>query len=583
MQLSRKEKLLFIWSTIMVTGIMISYFIFSNYAINQGFNPSDEGVVLSQSWRLLNNEIPHKDFISIRPVGSGIIHQFDLILPFPLITTSRIIAAIEYIFISIAWAFLFITIFSRYITDNLKIIVYPSIILLTIIFNLNNGPIFTWTTTDALLFTTLAANFLFFFLYANNNKNKWFAYAFPAIFLFVCAALCRQTFALTAAISAGLLFLYQFNRKSIPYRLLWIVAGGTPVLLYFFYLIYHQAFNPFLLQMSGRTELIETGFITYGKSLLKDPYLITVFVGFLFIPFQRKIKQKGSRISALLQIYYGISLLVTAAASVDLFLGNNSAQYAFYFFWFTVMLLLHNVIFKQFNESLSFILISSLIISWTSSISIGDNSPRPFLGPLAVSTIAILIFHCANFKWLPQNISIRRLIIGIGTTALFVLSLLSMPKVNYRDWTSTKLNYTLQDIFPEMGKTKVNDNTRAYFEEFNRIYNQLNQPLHQFAMVPNNAFIYSIMQSKNPFTLDWMQHHEYIGAEYQFVEQISNAIKANRIYIFVDKVDSKLLYKGLLPFQPDLDFNHSYIPWLTDLCERLPIESPYFEVYVSKN
>ncbi|MFN3940922.1 MAG: hypothetical protein ACK4IY_10060, partial [Chitinophagales bacterium] len=268
---------------------------------------------------------------------------------------------------------------------------------------------------------------------------------------------------------------------------------------------------------------------------------------------------------------------------VDLFLGNNSSKYAFYYFWLAIMLLLHNVYFKQFTRTLSFILISALIISWTSSISIGDNSPRPYLGALAITGIAILFMHCANWQQLPQSVLPKRIIIGLGTIALFMLWTISIPKVNYRDWTASKLHYTLQDIFPEMGRTKVNKNTRAYFEEFNRIYNQLNQPLHQFAMVPNNAFIYGVMQSNNPLTLDWMQHHEYIGAEEQFSQQITEALATNRIYIIADKVDSKLLYKGILPFKPDLEFNHSYIPWLTTLCERLPIESPYFEVYVSKN
>lgn len=87
-------------------------------------------------------------------------------------------------------------------------------------------------------------------------------------------------------------------------------------------------------------------------------------------------------------------------------------------------------------------------------------------------------------------------------------------------------------------------------------------------MIPNNAFIYSVMHSRNPLPLDWMQHHEYIGAEEQFTEMVTQDLQENIVYLFVDKIDSKLFYKGIIPFDPDFEFNHSYIPWLTSQCEN---------------
>ncbi|MFN3940877.1 MAG: hypothetical protein ACK4IY_09835, partial [Chitinophagales bacterium] len=266
MNLNKTEKILFIKSAMLIVVVIATYFTFSGYAINQGFNPSDEGVVLSQSWRLLNNEVPHKDFISIRPVGSGFIHQLDHILPYPLITTSRIIAAMEYVFISIAWAFLLISVCNRYIAENIKKIVYPSVILVTVIFNLNNGPIFTWTTTDALLLTTIGLIFIYSFLYSKTQGNKWLNQALPAIVLCMCAALCRQTFALPAVLTSALFLFNKSHKISAPYRLLWLIAGSAPILFYFFYLLSYQALGAFFMQMSGRTELFETGFITYVKS-----------------------------------------------------------------------------------------------------------------------------------------------------------------------------------------------------------------------------------------------------------------------------------------------------------------------------
>ena len=38
-----------------------------------GFNPTDDGFVLSAARRILDGEIPHKDFVSIRPAGIGLL------------------------------------------------------------------------------------------------------------------------------------------------------------------------------------------------------------------------------------------------------------------------------------------------------------------------------------------------------------------------------------------------------------------------------------------------------------------------------------------------------------------------------
>lgn len=40
-----------------------------------GFNPTDDGFVLAMSRRLLEGEVPHRDFISIRPVASAVFHK----------------------------------------------------------------------------------------------------------------------------------------------------------------------------------------------------------------------------------------------------------------------------------------------------------------------------------------------------------------------------------------------------------------------------------------------------------------------------------------------------------------------------
>jgi hypothetical protein len=53
----------------------ICHLLFSKY----GFNPTDEGFVLSTTNRILHGQIPHVDFSSVRPVGYAILHIPELL------------------------------------------------------------------------------------------------------------------------------------------------------------------------------------------------------------------------------------------------------------------------------------------------------------------------------------------------------------------------------------------------------------------------------------------------------------------------------------------------------------------------
>jgi len=69
-----------------------------------GFCPTDEGYFLAQTWRLLNGEFPHRDFISPRPVGSAAFHALDFLVPLPLLEASRLIGLLEVVLYSTALA-----------------------------------------------------------------------------------------------------------------------------------------------------------------------------------------------------------------------------------------------------------------------------------------------------------------------------------------------------------------------------------------------------------------------------------------------------------------------------------------------
>ena len=65
-----------------------------------GFNPSDDGFILSQSWRIVHGEIPHVDFTSPRPLGSAYLHAPFALLPIAMLALSRLLVVFQFFWIA---------------------------------------------------------------------------------------------------------------------------------------------------------------------------------------------------------------------------------------------------------------------------------------------------------------------------------------------------------------------------------------------------------------------------------------------------------------------------------------------------
>ena len=90
-----------------LASIIVAIFchlLFSKY----GFNPSDDGMFLSYSRRILEGQIPHLDFISIRPALSALIHLPEVyFLDETLLYTSRFIVLLQISLFCTLWIKIF--------------------------------------------------------------------------------------------------------------------------------------------------------------------------------------------------------------------------------------------------------------------------------------------------------------------------------------------------------------------------------------------------------------------------------------------------------------------------------------------
>ena len=192
-----------------------------------GFNPTDDGFVLAQSWRILQGEIPHLDFTSPRPLGSAFLHLPEVLVPYGMIAVSRLVVVLQYLWIAIATVDFAAS--RRWCPTPLQRF---CLIALAFLLNLGLWPVMPWHTVDG-IFLSVTALWLATRAVRSERATymKW-----SAIWILAgLAPLMKQGFAL-AALLIALLALTTRQRQGIvtaplvvvPALLYWTLTLGTP-------------------------------------------------------------------------------------------------------------------------------------------------------------------------------------------------------------------------------------------------------------------------------------------------------------------------------------------------------------------
>lgn len=563
-------------STIVFAVVFSAYFLF-NIIATEGFNPSDDGVILAQAFRILNGEIPHKDFISIRPVFSGILHTIHFFSHLALEVSARWFVFFQYFIYSILTTFILF----QFVLKGKSFFAFILLGISSYLLNLNFYNLFPWTTIDALFWFSIG---LYVFLLQFEKQKNQILFSALGFTIMSFGVLSRQTFAIPFIILFISFAIYLIKERKIASLLVISFISSFPFLIYLFVLVSTQSFSLFITQMTGRTELLETGILTYLKYFIGSKILIFhLFVLGLMIFHKLKPnsnKQRSELIFKLLMLY-SLSILFF---SYYLFLSDvwQLFEVSFEIFFICFILLLYVLLFVS-NENLKKqILTFLLLICWTSSISLGDNSLVFTIGILInlFFALLILILNSINkIEIFEKKITLFSIIASIIVVTLLFVEISAQRRINYRDDSSDNLNFNLSDSFSEFGNIKTNKTTYDYFAELKQVIDSLKISKNNFVVIPNNSIIYAITKSKNPFPIDWLQQEEYIGSEKYLHEKIAKVCSSENIYLIIDKYDSKKMNEYLLP----MDYNtpkYEYFNLLNSVKKELKLETKFFKVYI---
>lgn len=592
--MNRNNRLLSIFCTLICAVVVGLIFYFSDYISNEGFNPSDDGVVLAQSYRIINGEIPHKDFISIRPVFSGVLHTIHFASPFPLIISGRIFVLFQFFFFSFLWAYILI---KNFLTLKSKI-KYAIILSLTgisvFVLNVNTYHLYPWTTIDGIFFSLIGFSFLIKLFSTKISFLKKDFFIAGALFLFSLSALSKQNFVFLTAIIFLYIIIFYIKEKRSKVLPIVIISGGLPFIIYLIMLLSTDSFQYFIQQMTGRTELFETGFLCYVKSFLKARFLPLNFIVLLlfFFAFLDRIKPNFISKKNLLpyfsaekksfwQIAILLYFLMTIYAAFRIFFGNDYRSMTYEVFWILLILFVMAIYFKALNKTQKAIILFAILLSWTSSISLGANFPVYVFG-IIISLNFILINHIniklQLFVFSHNQKSVLLYYFAALAGLLFLMSIWGQRNTNYRELPASKLTKNLRDLFPEFGGIKANPITYKYYSDFKNLYDSNPEMQGHFVLLPNNAAIYPLLESSNPFPLDWMQKDEYIGVEKQLYKKLENILENEKVYILLDRFNSKEMATELIEMNYD---DYSYIKIIKEKCKKVRTESEFFDVYLS--
>ncbi|MDA3820810.1 MAG: hypothetical protein PF590_10165 [Candidatus Delongbacteria bacterium] len=563
------------WMILIVVSIV---YICINYAGTEGLNPSDDGLVLAQSWRIILGQVPHLEFISIRPVGSGVLHSIHFLLPFPLEINARYFVLFQFFVIAFSWVqfFRLKSNFKHEIPNIYKL----SLLIIAWVCTIYNHYLFPWSTIDAIFWSSIG----FYLTERSFNIRRQTICLALGLLAFVLAALSRQTFAVITIIGWLWVAIRLYRKKAWKAGLIAAAIGILPILSYAIVIAMNDAGRAFLTQMTGCTEFYDTAVIPFYNHFTTNNMKwiniaiisMAVLVGigkrlstrlYSFIATLPAMRMLFLLETALvLYMLYGIPEYFINAESRDIYTLSFRA------FWILLDILLISILVQgnKFNACIPALF--GMLVAWTGTISRGANTPILSLGILVISILYVYLIKYQDALLLKQK-WIRVVLPAIALLYL-ITGTISQQNINYRDVSIDEQTHNLKNIHPDYGKIKTNKHTYAYFEEIDSLISNYKNSDTHIVFLPDNAIIYPVYRLKNPLSVDWPQDGELIGQKKRFNKELIWKIDEGVIFC-LQKYNVKKIHKGY----KKLDYSdYPYMETIFTECQLLD-ETRHFRIY----
>ncbi len=563
------------WLILIVVSV---FYISINYAGTEGLCPSNDGIVLAQSWRIIQGEIPHLEFISIRPAASAFLHTINFALPFPLETSARYAVLFQFFIIAFSWMqfFRLKSKFKHEIPNIYKI----SLLLIAWISSIYNYHLFPWPIIDAVFWSSLG----FYIIERSFHVNRPVPGLSLGLMALILAALSQQAFVVVAGAGWIWALLRIYKKRDWKTGIISVCISIIPLVLYGIMIAANDAGRAFLSQISGPLHHYKPAIANYLTQFeatnIKWVHILILCLS-VIIGIVSRLSGKLHTFLATLPAMRIIFLVETALVLYllydisDYFINSTSwdiAHLPFMAFWILFDLLVINVLVQRNKFNMCQPAWFGLLIAGISSISIPDQTPVFSFGILIISILYLYLIKYQDALLLKQN----WLKVALPAIALLfcISGTYSQFRINYHDIAKSKQTHNLGSINEAYGNTHTNEYTWQYFNEVDSLVKSFAKKEKPFVFLPDNAIVYPVYRISNPLPVDRTHKTVLAGQKERFNKELIWKIDEGALFL-IQKHDVKTMYNGFEKLNYD---QYGYLQTIFTECELLD-ETRHFKIY----
>jgi hypothetical protein len=443
-----------------------------------GFNPSDDGFILAQSWRLINGEIPHVDFTSPRPLGSAFVHAPFALLPVGMLAASRLFVVFQFYWIA---KMSMKIVFKE--SELERTFIGFSLTAVTFLINIGTWPIMAWHTLDGIFVGVTAIAIAKTNIEKSQNRILYWIIPF---LLAGIAPLVKQGFVVVPALMLILIIVAKM-KNLIPWAGLMLFPGVL------FLIATIQTPGGLLSQLhsGSRRELIKP--LDTFLSGVKGEGLISPSSALVLVLFGSFIISRKSPRMAML----GSILATLIAIRISVLQDFSMFNYWSGCFFLIVSFLL--VMFcREFIELVKFG--SILALAFAASLSWGVPNPSLLGGSLFLAAIGFL--HSLNRKssvFKPISSSVLSAVVAGVVVLASVFMFQTRSRNAYSEPPREQLTFSID--LPQFKFIKMSKNTAEYLNSVQFCLAQY--PAETLVVLPDGPGLYPLFNNVNPFDSDW--------------------------------------------------------------------------------
>ncbi|UMP06358.1 hypothetical protein [Amycolatopsis sp. EV170708-02-1] len=460
-----------------------------------GFNPTDQGFVLAQVWRVRHGEIPQVDFLGPRPFGSAYLHLIDHLVPAPLMIGSGFVMMVQLTVATFALA-AFLTGTSPLDWGPLRL----GSVFTAVLVGLNTYPVMAWHTVDGVFLVAVGWWSLDSGLRSGSRWRRLLG-----LFCLGFAAIVKQSFLFAVPIGVLILLFHPAAPPRKASRLAGdLLALGAAPSLYFGMITVAGGLRPAIAQLSEGEQ-------TWGEGLFRfwtaefagraDPrtYFFPVLLGVCVLAVAWSARDRFGEPGRWLRGATAVCVVAVVVFVVADGEFEHAGGWPITLLW---LFLAAAVLDAVVRNRMPWQYLAIAALGWMASLSWGYPLPGLLAGIFALGVLEAVPP--------PRPPEVAGGVLGAVAFVLAGLLLMSAhDKAPYADRPQGELTKHLGDIAPALKGVRTNPSVYTYVAQIRECLDRY--PASKVAVLPDNPFVAPVFGVRNPFPLDWPLPMELTG------------------------------------------------------------------------